>query len=339
MSDPEPLPTVAFYYPEPLWYDAESVKNLLLFFDGVGLLVPAYMEDRPGEVYPELVEPLREQGLLHILRPEEHVDQTATEELAQTITELITSGALDELAADTTTRFHELSRSRLGFYGDVGLAEMLLEELKARGLARDSEDGVSIPMHPFVRILILVLLSQILRAKGSNLGMELMPATDRPDLVDALVEVLSLPTLPSAGHVVAADMQTVGVDLSLVPMDEVLSFRSQYAEQHRRYALEVRGFVRDLSLLEPRDAEQALTDRQAELADLANDLRVLGRKSWKKPASWGISATGAAWALATGDPLGVILSAAGWGLGDSGGGGVETGAFTYLFSVPRRRYT
>jgi len=37
---------------------------------------------------------------------------------------------------------------------------MIFEELKVRGLAKDSEDSVSIPMHPQVRNLVLVLLAE-----------------------------------------------------------------------------------------------------------------------------------------------------------------------------------
>ncbi|HEY5989045.1 MAG TPA: hypothetical protein VIV12_22100, partial [Streptosporangiaceae bacterium] len=33
-------PEIAFYYPGPLWRSGEWVKTLLLFFDGVALLVP-----------------------------------------------------------------------------------------------------------------------------------------------------------------------------------------------------------------------------------------------------------------------------------------------------------
>jgi hypothetical protein len=99
---------------------------------------------------------------------------------------------------------------------------MVLDELKARGLAKDSEDGKSIPMHPIVRALVLVLLAQILRPRGTALGVELMPITDQPKLVEALVELLSLPDRVSAGHVVAFDMNTVGVYVGTVPIDELL---------------------------------------------------------------------------------------------------------------------
>lgn len=331
-------PQMGFYYPGPIWYRSEAIKNLLLFFDGVSLLVPSYMEDRPEQMNPELVLPLKEQGLLQILNPEEHVDRQATEELATVLVDLIASGALDRLATDKPTRFHELSRSRLGYYGDTGLAEMLFDELKQRGLARDTEDGVSIPMHPFVRYLILVLLAQILRPQGRSVGLDLLPVTDRADLVDALVELLDLPGVASQGRVVTADLQTVGVDLTTVPLDEVLSFRSQYANAYRAYARDVRAFVREVSQLDHDQAREALTDRQERLSDLANDLRKLGRDSWKKPASWAMSAAGAVWAITTGDLLGLALTGAGVAVASGSKSKGQAEAFSYLFSMPRRAY-
>lgn len=151
---------VAYYYPNFIWNYGDWIKNLVLFFDGVALLVPQYMKERPEEVEPALITGLRQNGLLHILEPEKVVDQKATEELAGAMTDVIASGILDELAKDET-QFHALSYSRLGGYGDESLARMIFEELKTRGLAQDSKDGVSIPMHPMVRAIVLgcVLIS------------------------------------------------------------------------------------------------------------------------------------------------------------------------------------
>ena len=109
------LPEVGFYYPNPLWMNGDWVKNLILFFDGIALLVPDYMQDRLEHFDPAIVAGLRDQGLLHIIKPEDAVDKPATENLASVLTDVIVSGALDVLAKDTT-EFHELSRSRLGYY-------------------------------------------------------------------------------------------------------------------------------------------------------------------------------------------------------------------------------
>jgi hypothetical protein len=74
---------------------------------------------------------------------------------------------------------------------------------------------------------MLTLLAQILRTNGTKLHAELSPATDQPRIVRALEELLDLPALPSAGNVVAFDLQCLSVDLSTVPLDEVLAFRKE----------------------------------------------------------------------------------------------------------------
>jgi hypothetical protein len=165
-------PEVAFYYPGHLWYNPDWIKSLLLFFDGIGLLVPEYKKGELESRDPSLAQPLREKGLLHCFIADKTVDKAATEQLAEIVTQLITSGAFDSLSKDDTA-FHEISMSRMGYYGEQNIAEELFAALKARGLARESQDGVSIPLHPMIRYLILTLLAQILRPKGAESGLDL----------------------------------------------------------------------------------------------------------------------------------------------------------------------
>jgi hypothetical protein len=94
-SNSAALPELAFYYPNPMWLHGDWIKNLLLFFDGVALLVPDYMCERPYELDPALVSGLEEAGLLEILEPETFIDKTAAEGLATAMTDLLASGALD----------------------------------------------------------------------------------------------------------------------------------------------------------------------------------------------------------------------------------------------------
>src|SRR5260370_29262846 len=124
-----PLPEVAFYYPGPMWSSGEALKNLLLFFDGIALLVPRYMKERPEQQEPWMVGPLRKAGLLHLLEPETLVDKSATQELTTAIGGLVRSGVFDGLGKDGTA-FHELSYSRLGGHRGPELAGSLLKELK-----------------------------------------------------------------------------------------------------------------------------------------------------------------------------------------------------------------
>jgi hypothetical protein len=245
--------------------------------------------------------------------------------------QLFTSGMIDRLPTEGGA-FQELSYSRLGGYGAPDLAETLVRELKARKLARDTEDGVSIPMHPAVRALVLVLLSQILRPKGPELGLELSPATDQPRLVEALCELLSVPRTPTAGHVVQFDLETVCPDLSAMPLDEVLDFRKLHSREFREYSRYVRKFVREISQLPDREQAKAFGERQEEIRDLAADLKRKSRKAWKKPASFAFSIAGAAWTLAMGDPLGALLAGGAAALGIENGKR-EVTAYSYLFAA------
>src|SRR5437868_3439704 len=108
---------IAFYYPGPMWRDGDWIKNLLLFFDGIGLLLPTYMGGLPERMDPALVAGLHEHGLLHIIEPEMSVDAKATAELAKAVASVLASGRLDVLR-DRSERFHEISMSRLGYLGD-----------------------------------------------------------------------------------------------------------------------------------------------------------------------------------------------------------------------------
>jgi hypothetical protein len=334
---PEQRPSrreLAFYYPNPMWSHGDWIKNLILFFDGIALLVPAYMKRRPEEIDQAIVVGLREKGLLEIIEPEKAVDRAATEKLATALTDIITSGALNVLANDGTA-FTEISMSRLGYYGDEGLYRMIFEELKTRGLAEDSKDRHSVPLHPKVRSLVLVLLSQILRPYGSSIDATLSPATDMGSMVHALSELLQLNNSPSEGSVIEFDLNAVTVELGSVPFDEVLDFRTQNLEAHKRYMLSVRKFAMELSRMPADEREVTFQLRQIELNDLAAGLRSRGRQAWKKPSSFALSLAGAAFSVVAA-PVATAVRVAGSVVGYEGPKAPPTGPYSYLFSAQKR---
>ena len=330
-------PEIAFYYPGQYLSDPDWAKNLILFFDGIGMLIPNYMKNHSRLDDLAIITGLKEHGLFHVIEPETAVDKDATLNLVSIMTDIIASGALDELNNEATA-FGSISMSRLGFKGDRELAQMIFEELKSRGLAKDTEDGGhSIPIHKTIRSLILVLLAHILRAQGKKRGLDLSPATDRSDIVKALgefVSVSSTPTIPALNDIVAFDMNTVGVDLRLVPIDEVLAFREEHYPEYRKYSLCVRTFVRELSCMESKERNQAFGERQEELESLANDLSKLMPRTWEKFVPFGLGLIGAAWNLAQDNWFAAAITAA---TGMSATlGKIDTGAYSYLFSARSR---
>lgn len=325
----------AFYYPGPTWVDGDAMKNLVLFFDGLALLVPDYLAGKPLAHDPPVATGLMEQGLLREITPETVVDAVAAEALATVMTEVITSGALDSLMRGKHTAFHELSMSRLGYYGDSGLAQMIFEELRDRGLARDSEDGSSIPMHPTVRVLILVLLAQILAKQAPHaLHLTLSPCTDRPLLVRGLMEFLRLPAVPTVGDVIEADLEEVGVDLSAIPIEDVLAFRTENRRAYRQYRQALRRFVREVAQLPPEERTLELRDRREDLRDQAADLRRRASARWRKPLRFALGVGGSVLAVVN-PPLAAALGVA-RELADSSEKTVPQSVYSYLFAAGRR---
>ena len=330
-------PEIAFYYPGQYLSDPDWAKNLILFFDGIGMLIPNYMKDHYSRDDYAIITGLKEHGLFHVIEPKIAVDKDATLNLASIMTNIIASGALDELNNETNA-FGSISLSRLGFDGDRELAKMIFEELKSRGLAKNTEDGgFSIPIHRTVRSLILSLLAQILSHQGKKRGLDLSPATDRPEFVERLGKLVSIsltPTTRTTSDVVTFDMNIVGVDLGSVPIDEVLDFREEYYSEYRKYSLCVRKFVRELSCMESKERNQAFGERQEELESLANDLCKLIPRTWEKSVPFGLGLIGVGWNLTQDNWFAAAIAAA---TGTSALlSKVDTGAYSYLFSARSR---
>ena len=331
---------VAYYYPAPYWAIRKGswIKSLLLFFDKVSILLPGYMYGRHHFADPVLAEPLEDQGLLEVLKPETWIDQEMAEQLAEAISGLLASGVFNDLPQ--SDHFHELSQSRIGYGADVNLATSLVSELQAKGLAKPSEDGVSIPLHPSVRTTILVILAQLARSAGSKRNLSVHPATNDGHALDDLIDTLSRDRMPSRESVIAFDLEPVSFNMDSVPLDELLQFRVEHRVAHRTYMRDLRGFMAELAEISfPEEREALLLERRQEISDAAHDLqrstrRALGRNL----PSWSFGLAGGVWSATTGDPLGLIFSALGLVSGIWGSKAADSNkvsAYSYLFQAER----
>ena len=326
------LREVAFYYPGPIWQDAGWVKNLLLFFDGVALLVPSYIRDKPIRVGGQPVKELQDQGLLTILEPETFIDHAAARELGSRFKAILASGKLDSLGKEER-RFDELSYSRLGGMVERELADELFEALKSRGLAKETEDGLSIPMHPQVRQVILALWAQILRPLGKKQGMDLQPATDSPGMIRSLQRLLDLPIEHHRSDVYSADLATVGVDLADAPLKKVLRFREAHGEAFQAYARDLRQFAWDLSLHPSDVGAEMLRDRSVAIRQEGVTLTKLARQAWAGRAAFAFGIVGAAWSVVGGNPVAAFLSGGAATYGALASGTPAATAHSYLFGA------
>ena len=327
----------AYYYPAPYWRLGDSgwIKSLLLFFDDVAILLPDYMYGRHTDADPTLAEPLEELGLLRVLEPNDWVDEEIAGKLAEVVVELLTNDAFNDLPK--AEYFAELSQSRIGYGADVKLAGFLVDELQERGLARPSEDGVSIPLHPDVRTTILVVLAQLSRVAGKKREMEIHPVTNMPQAATDLVRTLSRESMPSRDKVIKLDLEPVSFDLAAIPLDDVLEFRTEHGDAHRAYMRDLRSFMAELAEIDNSgERENVLLQRRQEIADTAHDIQRSTRQTLgKNLASWSLGITGGVWSVCAGDPIGLALTAAGVISGLVPSDPKRVSAYSYLFAVDR----
>ena len=120
-----------------------------------------------------------------------------------------------------------------------------------------------------------------------------------------------------------------------MPFDEVLDFRKQNLAAHKRYMLSVRKFAMELSSMPEDEQKVSFEIRQAELDELASDLRNRSRKSWKRPASFALTLAGSAISALTA-PIAAAITIGGSLIGHKKPSETDTGAYSYLFSASRR---
>ena len=329
---------VAYYYPAPFWGWGEGgwVKSLLLFFDKVSILLPGYMYGRHHMADPALAQPLEELGLLEVLEPGHWVDEEMTKSLADAVIGLLANGVFDDLPKDV--RFQELSQSRIGYGADIDLAGWVVSELHEKGLAKPSEDGVSVPLHPVVRTTFLVLLAQLSRSAGKKRNLNIHPATHDMSAVTDLMNTLSRERMPSRDSVIALDLEPVSFNLDSVPLDELLEFRTEHQAAHRAYMRDLRGFMAELADIDlPEERKALLLQRRQEIADMAHELQSSTRRALgRNLPSWSLGLAGSAWSAVAGDPLGTVLSALGLVsslLGLKSTDSTKVTAYSYLFRV------
>ena len=329
---------IAYYYPEPYWGMGEGgwLKSLLLFYDKISILLPDYMYGRHHLADPVLAEPLEDQGLLEVLEPKKWIDKDMAKSLAEVVSSLLANGVFEDLPKEIY--FPVLSQSRMGYGVNVDLGKSLASELQAKGLARPSEDGVTIPLHPVVRTTILVILAQLARSAGNSQNIFMHPTTHDTRALQDLIDTLSRERMPSRGSVISFDLEPVSFNMDLVPLDDLLQFRSEHQDSHRAYMRDLRGFMAELADFSlPQEREALLLQRRQEIAEAARDLqrstrRALGRNL----PSCSIGLAGAAWSAATGDLLGAVLAALGLGsdiLASQGADLNKVTAYSYLFQA------
>ncbi|MFJ2471658.1 hypothetical protein ACIOWI_01460 [Streptomyces sp. NPDC087659] len=349
MATPAPQLELAHYYPDWIWQarSLDWMKSLLLYFDGLAIVLPTNLFEVAVEADPILAQPLLEKGMLHNFPPREWLTSERAAAVRQAANAVAArSGPTAGLGvqAATLSTFHFVAH---GEDADRIIGQML----ESRVIGASYPASALIQLQPAVRLVMLFAVALAAQASLTTHRIHLVGDHDTEINGRGIFRVLgasgasvhtlgtdesgrSMRRLPSKalslGDVLSRDIQNVGVDLSGVPLDEVLDYRRRHGDTYRAYARGLRGFVASLGAVDAADQEQRLRDRAEEIADQAAALR-RARLDWGRPvAALTLSGMSAAWTLSQTDLWGAVLA----GLAAAAGFAAptrKTSAFTYLF--------
>lgn len=296
-------PEFAHYYGDWIWGQelTDWVKSLLLFFDGIAIGIPEATAQRRIASDPVLAQPLAEMGLLRNFWPE------------------VSAGLGDEPPVDPELKRYmkrlnkiydrkgEMSRSDLKKLVASVSPELraALEDFAQRlALANQKFGGEIIPR---ANTLAVAGVAGSLIQYVSDVSIQ--PVIDNENAASYVATVLGSHGRDPAS-IIVDDIRHVGIDLQRVPLNEVLDFRREYGSEYRAYSQNVRHFVLELSLMSEYERSSALSERRAELDNRAEELRRVGRNSFKHQAiSFGLGFAGAAWTMVHGDAWGALFAA------------------------------
>lgn len=219
---------------------------------------------------------------------------------------------------------------------------VIWQELVRRGVAIEEDGPSPLKLHPYIWVTFEAFLAYLLQPAGFNIGLDLHPATDDLGLLRQTMRLQDVYVAPSRAHVlsrahvISSDLEQVGLDLSRVPLDDVLEFRDQHGTQYREYTNKLRLFMMEIGSMDELERQDALATRSAELVDAAEDLRRISRTWWRRPvATMGVGIAGAVWTASHGDTASAILSLLGGIVGSAGLPPRMQGSYSYLFEARR----
>jgi hypothetical protein len=353
---------VAYCHPESVSINANWLKNLVLFFDEICVLLPDIYRDEFFTSLDWLATPLIDEGILHLLRPEDVVDEAVSDSMASVGNALIDMGAFgprqaaapigsssplssekyawelskiyDRSAVERVVAHSRLERVKTLRERESHSTNSLIRRLTEAHLLRPSgREGESLA-DPFTRACLLALLPLIIRHHAATPFLAaITPVTDQQDVFAALSRVIDLPPFQRVGEVVQTDLDAIGINTESVPIGDVIAFRKEHREIYSRYMSTAEQIARNLATCSPAERSVVLRDREQQVEDELHELRRITRQ-WGRPmAGVSIALSGATWtATHGGDPIGGALAALGTLVGFTGPDRREA-KLNYLFQI------
>jgi hypothetical protein len=314
----------AYYASDWIWPTGQSdlMKSMLLFFDGIAMALPPDLATETIGRNEVLAVPLFDKGLLINFDPNDVLDYDSATSLIEALRTLVQSVELDRFMSSGEEM--SITASHWARERAPEVARLFESELIERGLMRDAGAGDLVWLPPEIRLLVLVLFAQALRGRLLDRDVDIHPVTDSSELASNMRNLLGRPDFSDSGNIVTPgwqgewsdymdpqqverDLLDVGVDLSAVPLDEVLDFRRENGMHYRAYASALHQFLVTSAALHPAERKRILAERSEQIRDQAAELRRISRRAFSVNTGMvAISLVGVAAVL--GNPLPAVLA-------------------------------
>ncbi|MFD0449382.1 hypothetical protein ACFQ10_54685 [Streptomyces indonesiensis] len=305
-----------------------QMKSLLLYFDGLALLLPEDHFCATVAQEAELAQPLQQAGLLHNFAPGTWLDTDTARTIQQAAAHSRRAGGPAFISMGHLAATETISTAHL--VAELASAHLVVEQMLRSGtvIRRRPDLGPDmVDMPERVRAAVLLTVGLAAQTKVSDHRIH-------------LVGDLSQATRARSGkaertaQILHQDILNVGIDLSQVPLNEILDYRREHGASYKAYAQDLRQFVRGLEAAEPIDRPRMLHERSESIADHASQLR-RARRAWGRPVTaLAFAGAGAAWTLHQADVWGAVFAALGAAAGFSRPARPES-PFSYLLETQR----
>lgn len=221
------VPELAFYYGNGHygtmeWIGSDNLldwaKSILLFFDGIATNYSKRVFNKLVNDDPVLAQPLMEQGLLYNYPPKRQKVKLPSD--------------IDGLVKDQR------------FRAAVPYIEKMFEHADA--------------LHPQLVWNSVNAAIEADQLRAATTDASIQPITNNSTVAKIASEWVNSFANASKADIIEADVEAVGIDLSKVPLDEVLDFRKQHGSEYRDYARELRDVTLTLSLMNPALRSEAM---------------------------------------------------------------------------------
>lgn len=277
----------AYYYSNRIWTEAsiDFVKTSLLFFDGVALSVPGRKLEEIVDTDPCLARPLYDRGLLVNVDPAVQMNPTIVEGMGRVAARFVIERTFHSprlISEVGTMAAWRLARK---------CSHALLEHANEHGLGAFHRGGQLSAFSKRAQAAIQYLYAQLLakRSASPSQALAISPITDAsPSELRSTISIVrrigldqSLRLPPARARGMFDQISTelaVPLDVSRIPLDEILDFKKEFAPHVRAY---MKSLDEYMQVVEGGDVNvaHAEMERMEELKELRSALQRSNQRS------------------------------------------------------------